>query len=408
MNCPFIIKAKVPTFALTVLLGGGLSSCTQVATQSKWQSWNDVENDSLVVTIPVCEPKLKNISSLVAEFKYVPLETTKASLFGNIDRMEIYKDRIYLSDYFSAKGVLIFDLNGKFISKAGTNGNGPGEIISADMMFIDSYNDYIVIVDKMQNKLVYYSLLGEYVKEIPFAIHDIGDCASIGKNCIAFTNRAVAHNPLPDGLNRYRIICADTLGNIIGGIYEQEDRINFPVGFFEFLKYKDITYFNPIFTPYIYTIADSTIKKKYVCDYTALNPKEPPLPNNRDDFAGIARYSGGKTSLCGLFVENDSFIAFQTKHDYKDYTTFYDKKSRKAVTVLTHPQYNSDDSCLMAFNWLTSKDDYLVGYVGSWALLYWNKLCIEEKDFSRAPELCSKLQEDDNIVLVFFKLKSIE
>lgn len=44
---------------------------------------NNADIDSLAVKLPVSMPKLNNISSYIADFKYVPLETIPNSLFGN-------------------------------------------------------------------------------------------------------------------------------------------------------------------------------------------------------------------------------------------------------------------------------------------------------------------------------------
>lgn len=169
----------VIAFILVISLVGGFGGCAYTPTQPKWSGWVEVKSDSPVVAIPVCEPELQNISSLVSEVRYVPLETTKVSRFSCIDRMEIYKDKIYLLNTFVAEGVLIFDLNGKFISKVGAKGNAPGGVVSANKMSIDSYNDYLIIADLMQHKLIYYSLSGEYVKEVPLAISRMGDFGAV-------------------------------------------------------------------------------------------------------------------------------------------------------------------------------------------------------------------------------------
>lgn len=368
---------------------------------------NNVNIDSLAVKLPVDMPKINNISSCITDFKYVPLETNSNSLFGNFNRMEIYKNRIYILDGNISQCVFIFDLNGQFIARAGLKGNGPGEIISAAFMAIDVFGDHLVIGDAMQNKVVYFSLDGRFDKEFFFAVSGMADIGVIGTNCLAFANVEAFNNPLPEDLNECRIITTDTLGNITGGILRQKDIATFCIQRSCFFQAGSKIYYNPLFTSDIFAITDSSIVKKYICDYRFV-PKEVEPPENQDDFIGSSRYMFEKTALCGLFVETPSFVAFQTAHDRKDLTTFYDKQARKSVTVATHPYYTTDDTCLVEFNWLTCKDDYYVGYINAGDLIYWKDLRLKEGKSLLFPEMFSTLKDDDNIVLVFFKLKPIQ
>lgn len=206
---------------------------------------NNADIDSLAVKLPVSMPKLNNISSYIADFKYVPLETIPNSLFGNFNRMEIYKDRIYILDGNISQCVFIFDLNGKFIARAGIKGNGPGEIISAAFMTIDVFGDYLLVGDTMQNKVVYFSLDGKFNKEFFFPVSGMADIGVIGKNCVAFANVEAFNNPLPDNLSECRIITTDTLGAITGGILHQKDIATFCIQRPCFFQADSTSYFNP-------------------------------------------------------------------------------------------------------------------------------------------------------------------
>lgn len=367
---------------------------------------NDSRKDSLAIKLPIELPKESNITAYISEFRYVPLETNENSLFGDCRRMEIYKDKIYILDGIISPSVLIFDMDGRFLARAGSLGNGPGELASVKMMAIDPYHDYLILGDTMQNKLVFYSLNGDFRKEISWSVAGMSDLGVIGPNRLGFANGEAFNNPLPNEINKCRVIVTDTLGNIKGGMLQQKDLATFCVQRHCFFRCDSLTYFSPLFTSDIYCITDSSIVKKYKIDYH-FTPNNLDPPENMNDFIGAAKYMDKKTALCGVFLEGKSFIAFQTSHDKRDLTTFYDKKTRKSITVNTHPYYTTDDSCLMAFNWITTVDDYFVGYVAASDLIYWNKLRNDEGKDCLFPDLFESLGEDDNFVLVFFKLKSI-
>lgn len=392
-------------FFLTLVLVLSFISCTTRNAYVEKLSWVQDNDNSTALPLLVNWPAEKNLSAHISAFKYIPLETNTVSLFGKPLRIEIYKNKIYVWDYLVGQGVFIFDMNGSFIAKAGKKGNGPGEIVSADAMRIDSYNDYLIIVDDTQNKLVYYSLLGEYRKEVPLAVNTLGDFICIGKNCIAFVHNEAAHNVLPDKIGRYRIACTDTLGHLLGGMFDKNDVVKACIASTQFFSNNNATYFNPIFTSDIYAVGDSTIKKKYYCDYSLLNVSEPELPANEDDMKGIGRYIGAKTSLNGIFVENDSAIAFQTHYKGFDYITFCNKSTGKTISVPSLPRYSVEDSCLVDFTRLSQSGDYFVGYIDASFLKRWKDLCMETYDKCPYEDMIDGLKEDDNIVLVFFKMK---
>lgn len=379
--------------------------CTTRNTYVDKLSWVQDDDNSAALPLLVNWPAEKNLSAHISEFKYIPLETNTASLFGKPLRIEVYKNKIYAWDYLVGQGVFIFDMNGAFIAKAGKKGNGPGEIVSADAMRIDPYNDYLIIVDDMQNKLVYYSLLGEYQKEVPLAVNTLGDFVCIDKNCLAFVHNEAAHNVFPGKLERYRIVCTDTLGNLLGGMFDKDDVVKACIASTQFFSNGNTTYFNPMFTSDIYLVGDSTIKKKYYCDYSLLNVSNPELPANEDDIKGVGRYLGGKISLNGIFVESDSAIAFQTRYRGADYITFYHKSTGKITSVPSLPSYAVDDSCLVDFTRLSQSGDYFVGYIDASFLKQWKELRVETYNECPYEDMIDALEEDDNIVLVFFKIK---
>lgn len=56
------------------------------------------------------------VSALFQNIKFIPLETNKESIFGQITKLEVLKDRLVILDY-DTWSVLIFDKNGKYINK---------------------------------------------------------------------------------------------------------------------------------------------------------------------------------------------------------------------------------------------------------------------------------------------------
>lgn len=92
--------------------------------------------------------------------KYIPLETNTNCLITNIIKI-IITNKIYIQD--SNSKIFIFDLNGKFINKIDSKGNGPNEYTSlSDFIVKDSL---ISIIDTNEKKLMTYDTNGEIVNE---------------------------------------------------------------------------------------------------------------------------------------------------------------------------------------------------------------------------------------------------
>jgi len=60
------------------------------------------------------------VSEIFEEVKFIPLETTKESLFGSIDHLELTKNCFVVYDH-DTKAVLIFNKNGKFKAKVNSS-----------------------------------------------------------------------------------------------------------------------------------------------------------------------------------------------------------------------------------------------------------------------------------------------
>lgn len=109
-------------------------------------------------------------SDLFNSVKFVPLETNRNCLIGQIDEIELYNDTIFILDKSIGKAIYMFDKNGSFIKKIGQLGKGPGEYFSPKSFTIDNYTKQIKILD--EGKLLIFSIYGEFQKEILLSHYD--------------------------------------------------------------------------------------------------------------------------------------------------------------------------------------------------------------------------------------------
>jgi len=115
---------------------------------------------------------LQSISfdSIYESVEIVPLETNEESFFGGVSVFNIINDTVFILDAKGIKSLLRFSMDGKFIDKIGSVGQGPGEYGSPQNFFV--FRDKIYVLDNTQQKIISYNKSGEYFEEkrIPFFV----------------------------------------------------------------------------------------------------------------------------------------------------------------------------------------------------------------------------------------------
>jgi len=110
------------------------------------------------------EQKSMKLSEFVKEVEFIQFEASKDSYFLNPKSFTVGKKYIMISD--GSNRVIIFDRNGKFIRHIGRKGKGPGEYNRPQHVAMDPDEEIIVIADGMAQKLIKYSISGDFIKEI--------------------------------------------------------------------------------------------------------------------------------------------------------------------------------------------------------------------------------------------------
>ena len=105
----------------------------------------------------------RNFEDMIESIELIPLETTEASVVGELFDFIVTDSNIFLSDsYMESLGLIMFDRNGKFVKRF-AHGNGPGEIISVSDVFYGGNNLY-VYSDPVR-KFYKFTSNGEFVND---------------------------------------------------------------------------------------------------------------------------------------------------------------------------------------------------------------------------------------------------
>ena len=91
------------------------------------------------------------------DFRFVRLETNDDCLIANIHRMEVYNDKIFVHDFLRTESsLLVFDINGKFLTRISSKGGAQDEYYEIAHFAIDKENNKLIISDRRKKRLMYF------------------------------------------------------------------------------------------------------------------------------------------------------------------------------------------------------------------------------------------------------------
>lgn len=107
-----------------------------------------------------------NLSEFTDSIEYIKLETNDQFIIGKIIDIDVSEDRILILD--NEKNCFLFNKNGKFLSRIGKKGNGPGEY---QLLLQGKIGNHVVFVIST-NKILTYNFKGEFLQEknLPYPI----------------------------------------------------------------------------------------------------------------------------------------------------------------------------------------------------------------------------------------------
>lgn len=344
-----------------------------------------------------------SLSQIAEEIRYIPLDNSIR--FGYIYSIKISNEHFFIS----AKdiGILVFDLNGKFITKIGDIGRGPKEYVRYQSFAVsDNENIYIMDVD---NIIKVFSINNFIIRTISLYIYD-GDFEKI--ECF---NSKLFISASSFGNAKYDWIILDTLGyelmkkpnympkftsNLGGwvGCYKYDNKINY------WNSYNDTVFcINPDLS---YNIA---------LLFSPGNHRLPQAPII--DLSKLSSYMQPHS----LF-ETNQFCIFKYFFDDREIIAFINKSNKETSVVPLLIKINNgygnysgginndfdngpDFQPLCYFE--MSKKEYLLGLVNASDFIS-QKSGRSGNNISRPhliEEIAGKINETDNPILMIVKLK---
>jgi hypothetical protein len=402
-----------------VLLSGCISRSSSVEAFDANEGMSLKEDEKIkiigqldTIKVPKINPKEESLCCLEQLFDslyIVHLETNENSIIGNINSITIMRDTIYILDSWKTKSLFQFDMNGKFIRKFGRNGNGPGEFVEPTNATI---NDSLVLIyDQWQQKVIKFDHNGKILSDrvLPFMCNNVmmlenGDILCYGNNSDNVN--------IPFILNYDFWQCDSHYTKIskVGFFRKYGKYVSF-IGHY-FYNYNNNQFFFDYKTNSFYQIH---FNGEFESKYKLLFQPEPDEKFFQDDYYMTQCIKDGKGFGVYDFIAFDKYAVYTLAtsglaqfvfHNLSDNTVLYCNAINSPETQMSR--------VLLISSTKTVYKNMIVYNVSPAKIIMANKIFSKHYDLNKGAakemiasdkKLLESLQEDDNDILVFAKLK---
>jgi hypothetical protein len=278
------------------------------------QQFDNKEGFKTITINSKYEEKILSEKEYLSHIEFVPLDTDNDYLIGEVDKMAMDNNFIYILDKYISNSLFVFKRNGEFVQKIGTKGGGPGEYISIwDFELLP--NSKLMILDFTNNKLLFYENFNyTHTKNLIYPIESIAMLDSYYYFRMKKYENRSGFGLLISNKN------IQTIKKEFEFPPKSKEALHIP---YNFREYSDsLTLIQP-FENKIYRIKENNIIPKYYFDFGAKR-----LTYEVANFTNINSWSN-HTFLNGDFYENDNFIVFKFVNDGFLNTGLYNKKTSR-------------------------------------------------------------------------------
>lgn len=372
-----------------------------------------VENGPITVIKPSIKPTYEqiDISPILDTVKFVKLELSEKSLIGNIDKLIVFEDCIYILDS-RTHSLFVYTMNGEYISKISNAGNGPGEYSQIDFFDINFEKRQIVLTDLIGYWIYKYDLEGKFIsrEKIPFWIEGISPAFNQGY--VVYANHRDNKHKLSQ---EYNVFYLDSSMKVAKAYfpYNSSNLNNLGISFItpqtgSFYTYDHDRFFFSPYKDHVYEITKNGLKPKYRFDFGERTFDEKYLGHKSELKSYMEK--GDFFQLANVYENNDLVIfSFHPASNPVGYFGYYSKQNNKTICS---PGYTVKGNYFHSNN-IATYDSWIIAVIQPADLLSWSEDVVQKKALlnSRYAKLKKDMAEkttlEDNQVLMFYKLKRI-
>ena len=318
------------------------------------------ENNSAqyIINYPGEREKEFNISQVARSTEYVVLEAKSESLIGEIQKVVVANDRLFVFDKEVLETIFVFNRNGEYLFSLETGLGAEGELLSIQDVAIDEENRLIYIADSEMRRLMIYDWNGKYIDAR--AVSTFIESIEVSKegNGVVFRNIIFAQG---DEYNNHQIVIFDSNGEIVSQqlkLKEGQNEFAFLESMHPLFSSNDEVYFSSALSETVYKITTENAEPVF-----SLNLGSKSILPEAEQLTYTAQFaplltSGDYTVPVGHnYVLNKSLVSFlRARGNYE--TLVFDMASGSTGT---YKKLNNDLDGMQLFLPVSYSGGYWVG-----------------------------------------------
>jgi hypothetical protein len=226
------------------------------------------------------------LSEFVESIDIIPLESNDSCILGEIRKIVIHNDHIFLIESHRPKTVYRFDMQGNFSNSIGVYGQGPMETLELQDFSINEEENRIYLLDNAKHAIFCYTFDGEFIEKI--------NINQGGTRFEYFDSHFYIYADNPVKLRLYCLTVLNVKGHLESSHFPSRlYPIN--IGCNSFTKTKDSLFLYKPMNDTIYTLQETELKYAYFFDF------------GKYRFRPEERYIHGKSKNVGCAVYGTFF-----------------------------------------------------------------------------------------------------
>ncbi|MFD2034748.1 6-bladed beta-propeller [Belliella marina] len=290
------------------------------------------------------------LSEFVKEIEYIPLETNSACLIGEIDKVLIDKNFIYVLDKRIANAAFVFDMEGRFIKQLGRKGEAEGEYMELGEMTLIGESQIMIYDHIRQLMVVFENLEYSYTQKIDWKSSNIQELDGY-----------FYHNPFlakynDKGAGPYELFISNNESVIIESHFEYpsvRDVAYEKRNVFRF--YDDSVLFIPPFYNKVFSIKGQKISPRYFLNF---GDKQLPIEDTYS-YEALSDALKNYGHMGDTFLENQQHVFFEASY-LKPSSKYCLYNKKESVFKFSSKMINDVDS-LVHFKFDNFNGDFAYG-----------------------------------------------
>lgn len=315
------MRHSKPILTICALIFQLLFGCKNISTDPKIDVYD--------ITSALSKTEQVFLSDITSNVKYIPLQSDSTCLIGRIrvpfnENVKFIDNKFFISDR-SNMCIMAFNKDGSFIKKYGKKGRGPGEYIDiTDFTFIPEKEQVAILCGAGCNKIYFYHLTGEFVKELKVDFYPI--------KLISYNNKLVLINSRQyrDFSNNYALTIISDKGEIVKRLlHHDNEKSQIGIGGPKaYILDNTLYYFESVYDTTWKISKNHEIESKNIVNYGERLPFIDPSASQDK----ILEILADRVTL-NTFIESEKYIFYEMDNKQRLNHILYDKSTRKSFNL---------------------------------------------------------------------------